>query len=133
MTTGVKIGILASLGAGTLGGLAGLGYVLTRPKDLKEELERERYTLLDTEKSDNDETTWKKLAIKYSTTSDSTQRINGVSITAPNPPTTEPHPGIQKLKEECKKLFKKTKKESGYGIAKTNAIDWCTTKHITNV
>ncbi|OAL10001.1 hypothetical protein A6V39_03750 [Candidatus Mycoplasma haematobovis] len=123
MTTGLKIGIGALTSTGVIGGTAGVSYLLSQPKNLKEDLEKEGVKFLDTE-SDTDKTSWTTLAKEHAK-SPTTNNIAKISTITINASDTDPHPGIAQLKAECKKFFKKTKEETDYEASKKHAKNWC--------
>ncbi|OAL10526.1 hypothetical protein A6V39_00480 [Candidatus Mycoplasma haematobovis] len=132
MTTGLKIGIGATLGVGAIGGTAGIAHVLSQPKNLKEDLEKDsQFEFLDTssETTNKDNGSWTKLAEEHAKTSvkGGVSKISGLDIQAP-PASTTPHPGIAQLKEKCDLFFKKTKDDKDYEQAKKDAKNWCNKK-----
>ncbi|OAL10505.1 hypothetical protein A6V39_00375 [Candidatus Mycoplasma haematobovis] len=130
MTTALKIGIDATLGTGVIGGTAGITYALSQPKNLKEDLKRGEHKPLDTKADDS---SWEKLVAKYTNTGEVSKigKIADLNIEANTSPAKNPHPGIAQLRTKCEELFKKTRKDKDYEKHKTNAINWCTKKNIT--
>ncbi|OAL10535.1 hypothetical protein A6V39_00525 [Candidatus Mycoplasma haematobovis] len=130
MTTSLKIGLGATIGTGVVGGTAGISYVLSQPKNLKEDLERGEHKPLNIK---GDDASWKALVDKYiaDPQTGGVGKIKNLNIVAPTPPETQPHPGIKQLRDQCEKLFKKTNKDKDYQQAKIDATNWCTNKNIS--
>ncbi|OAL10460.1 hypothetical protein A6V39_00150 [Candidatus Mycoplasma haematobovis] len=125
-----KIALLTVASIGTAGGVDGLGYWYSIPKDLKDLLIKEGKQLLDVYGNTSD-AEWKKLADKYkgneaTITLNVDKQVNKIGTFRIDASDTD---GFAKLKNKCKELFeKKISDKEDFKTAKQDAINWCIDK-----
>ncbi|OAL10512.1 hypothetical protein A6V39_00410 [Candidatus Mycoplasma haematobovis] len=125
-----KFLLLATTGTGLLGGVAGVGYWYSQPKNLRELLLKEQIKLLDTE-SDKHDTQWKELAKKHKAdangrTKDNKEikQIKDLNITGENDSIK-----FSELKAKCKSLLETPIADSEeFKEIKNSVINWCSEK-----
>ncbi|OAL10495.1 hypothetical protein A6V39_00325 [Candidatus Mycoplasma haematobovis] len=113
--------LIGGIGLPILGGAGYACFVFIQPKNLKEELKRDKFTPLSIEKG-QDKDIWTKLVKEYSKTT-TNPKIGNLTITlSATEPTDEE---IEKLQNACKGLFEKKKGDSNYETDLNLAKNWC--------
>ncbi|OAL10515.1 hypothetical protein A6V39_00425 [Candidatus Mycoplasma haematobovis] len=118
---------IGSASVSAIGGVSYAGFVFMKPKNLREDLAKNNYKTLSTDKG-KDKETWTKLLTEYE--KNQNPKIEGLDFAG----SSDTDAKVEKLQEACKKLYETKKDAQNYSTLLDTAKAWCISdsKKLTN-